>query len=354
MIKHVLTLCVAIAALVASLVAAPAQPATIETILAEHEAIIAKGSRKTIEPAIDALKTSGLPEAQAILEKWQAKELWQRKADKRFFTAEKQEDGSYRLFDPTTGAEAGSAEKKALKQIKPNAGVRGLIGAALVQFQLMDPDPERRRAALTAIERDPEASHLAALRGAIDGETDPAIKAHKQTLERLLTIRFGASEAERVAAIESFAGDLSVGARAALNPILATRRIASATPVEGNIAATLTPGSAALPEAEAYALLVSEGLAPAAPTREEIRAALAENITEGRVAGVPVARLDTDEARAPTPASPRRASCPRSSPRPTRPKRSQGTAFTTSTKSPPPPSRGPPRKPSPASTQGSE
>ncbi|MCT8161573.1 urea ABC transporter permease subunit UrtB [Pseudoruegeria sp. SHC-113] len=299
MIKHLLSLCVALAALVASLVAAPAQTGqtAIDALLAEHQAIIAKGSRKTIEPAIEALAGSGLPEAQVILELWQAKELWQLKEDKAFYTVAEQADGTYAIAHPVTGEAAGSVEKKALKQIKPNAGIRGLIGAALVQFQLMDTDPEKRRAALTAIERDPEASHLKALRGAIEKEPDPAIKAQKEVLERLLTIRFGQDEAERIAAIESFRGDLSVGARAALNPLLTTRRVAAATPVEGNIAATLTPGSAALPEAEAYALLVSEGLAPAAPTHDEIRTALAANIEDARVAGVPVATLNTDEAR---------------------------------------------------------
>jgi urea transport system permease protein len=32
---------------------------------------------------------------------------------------------------------------------KPNSGVRGVIAGALVQFQLSDPDPERRLQALT-------------------------------------------------------------------------------------------------------------------------------------------------------------------------------------------------------------
>ena len=38
-----------------------------------------------------------------------------------------------------------TAAKSDFKQLKPNGGVRRLIGTALVQFQLMDPDLSRRR-----------------------------------------------------------------------------------------------------------------------------------------------------------------------------------------------------------------
>ena len=137
---------------------AAAQDTALDAILDEHTKIIQKGSRKTIQPAIDALADSGLPQAQIVLERWQAKELWARKADGKFFLAEKIEGRTYRLLDILTGAEITTAEKKALKQIKPNSGVRALIGAALVRFQLMDPDTAKRASALDAIERKPEAS----------------------------------------------------------------------------------------------------------------------------------------------------------------------------------------------------
>ncbi len=50
--------------------------APVQQVLQEHREIIAKSSRKTIGPAIDALAASGLPEAQIVLERWQAKEMW--------------------------------------------------------------------------------------------------------------------------------------------------------------------------------------------------------------------------------------------------------------------------------------
>ena len=180
-----------------SLIAGPALPqnsdAPVQLLLQTHGDLIAKGSRKSIGPAIDALAASGLPAAQMVLQRWQAKEMWRNKDTGLFVFGEK--DGKdLRAFDVSDGEPVGTFEAKAFKQLKPNSGVRGMIGAALVQFQLSDPDPEQRRVALRAIERDPEAAHLVALRGALEGEADPELLTRKQRLERLLTIRFGDSD----------------------------------------------------------------------------------------------------------------------------------------------------------------
>ncbi len=275
---------------------ATAQSPTIQSILQENEAIIAKSSRKTIEPAIDAIRDSGLSGARDVLEKWQAKELWQRKDDKQFFFARANEDKTYTLIDIETGADVEAVEKNTLKQIKPNSGIRAMIGAALVQFQLLADDPLVRSESLDAIQRDPNATHLPALRGAIDGETDPAIKERKERLLRLLTVQFETDPALRIDAIESLRGDLGVDARAALNPILATTRVAAIDRPDGNPAAPLTVGKD-LTEDEAYDLLVAADLALPVPTAAEMRAALSDNIVGGKVGGIPTSQLNTEENR---------------------------------------------------------
>ena len=286
----------------ACLLAAPAlaqdAEAPIQQLLQRHGEIIAKSSRKTIGPAIDALADSGLPAAQQVLERWQAKEMWRDKESGLFVFAEEIDRDSIRIFDPVDGAEIGAVADKGYKQLKPNSGIRGMIGAALVQFQLSDPDPATRATALDAIERDPEASHLAALRKATGTEADAGLKARKVRLERLLTIRFDEDEAARIAAIESFAGDPAVDVRATLNPLVATRiEFAEAAPEGADIARSLKPGSDALPRAEAYALLVDADLAPPSITRADKRNALVANIADGVVGGYRVAQLDTEEAR---------------------------------------------------------
>ena len=282
---------------VALATAALAQDTPLQSVLQENRAGVEKPSRKSIDDVVAALLESKLPNVPAFLTQWREKEVWQRKEDKLFFYASRNEDKTYTLIDVDTGAESGPYDKKALKQIKPNSGVRGVIATALVVFQLTDPDPAVREAGLTAIERGPEASHLAAIRGAIDSEPDPTLKARKQRLERLLTISYDPDSATRVAAIESFAGDLGVDARAALNPLLTTtRKAADALPEGANVAAVLSPGTD-LTRAEAYGLLVDAGLAPPQITADERKAALIANIQDGAVAGVPTHSLNTDTAR---------------------------------------------------------
>ena len=197
--------------------------APIQQLLQEHGEIIAKSSRKTIGPAIDALGSSSLPKAPEVLEKWQAKELWFIKETGLFVYTEKVDSKTERMIDIATGEVIGEVAKRDLKQLKPNSGIRGLIGAALVKFQLQDPSVAARNRALDAIERDAEDTHLAALRDVMEAEENPDIAARMARLERLLTIEFGESDDERIDAINHFAGDLGVDVRAALNPLVAVR-----------------------------------------------------------------------------------------------------------------------------------
>jgi urea transport system permease protein len=269
--------------------------ADLAAALAQYGGDIAQPSRQTIGPVIAALVETGDPAVARLLSAWGDRNLGQRKTDGAFFILTETADG-YDLTDPLTGVSAGSEPKSAITQLRPNAGVRGLIAAALVQFQLSDPDPAQRSAALTAIAREPDAGQLAALRAALE-DPDPALAAQKARLERLLTIRFDADSAARVAAINSFGADLGLDLRAALNPLVATRRIAATEPpADANIARELDAGTD-LTQDEAFALLVAQGDAPAPLTTAEQREALAANIEGGTVGGVPLAQLSDQSAR---------------------------------------------------------
>ena len=276
---------------------AQAQDQDIQQVLQEHQEIILKSSRKSIAPAIDAIAMSGFSQAQRVLEVWGAKDMWWHRGDGLFFEAAKADDGTYRLIDFDGNEVAAGVDKDDLKQLKPNSGIRAMISTALVTFQLTDPDPEKRAEALTSISRDAEAGLLPPLRASIDMETDPALLAQKQRLERLLTISYADEDADRIAAIDDMSGDLGVDVRATLNPILTTTRKVSPTLPEGvNIARVLDPGGD-LTEAEAYDLLVAADLAPARVTQDDLRNALAAHIDGARVGGVPVAQLGTEAAR---------------------------------------------------------
>jgi urea transport system permease protein len=276
-------------------------PGPLQALLQQHREAIEKSSRKTVEPAITALQGSGLPGAQTVLEKWEAKDLWLRKADGLFVYAAPESD-ALALIDIDSGAALGRLPKSEVTQLKPNSGVRSLIAAALVQFQLSDADSARRLDALTAIARDPSDSHLAPLRASLAGEADPVLLAQKERLVRLLTLRFDSDEAARIAAVQSFSGDLGVDLRAALNPLLATTRKAAvgAIPPGENVARRLTPGADGLSLADAQAMLVALGTLQPVLTTAERRDALIANIEDGAVAGTPVADLDTEAARVTT------------------------------------------------------
>lgn len=267
---------------------------TVAQIAAAHASDIEKPSRQTIGPVIAELASSGDPMASRLLEAWADKQLGMRKADKSFFFLAPDPAG-YALTD-LTGAPAGTAATSDITELKPNAGVRGLIASALVQFTLSDPDPVKRAAALASIAQDPKAESLAPLRAAIDSEADPGLKAQKARLERLLTLRFDPDSAARVAAMESFGADAGLDLRAALTPLIATTRLAATGPVEGkNVAREIKVGSDLTPVA-AYDILVADGSAPARITREDQEKALIAHIDNGQVGGIPVAEL-SDQAK---------------------------------------------------------
>ncbi len=290
----VLALCAVVLGSIAS-----AQTPTVQDVLQGQRALIEQSSRTTIGPAIDALVESGLPQMQRVLEVWQGREMWQRKADGLFFAGAQNDDGSYTLLDFEDGASVGSYPSAELTQLRPNSGVRAMIATALVRFQLSDPDPAKRAGALDSIARDPEAGLLAPLRASIPDEADTTLRARKMRLERLMTMAYGNDEAERVAAIGDMAGDLGVDFRATLNPILSTKPVITRTdtPPEANIAREHVPGSADLSRDAAYAMLVQAGLAQARISKDARDAALEANIKGGRVAGMPVAQLGTEAAR---------------------------------------------------------
>ncbi len=265
----------------------------LQSILQTHQEEVTKPGRRSVGVVLDDLVASGLPEAAPFLEKWQDKEVYLRDTDGLFFYLS---DDETEIVDITSGVAVGPADD--LTQIKPNGGVRRSIGTALVQFQLSDPDINRRRGAIEAIARDMQASQLEPLMASIDGETDPNLKAVKERLVGMMRASFGETAEDRVAAIEGMAGDLSVDVRAVLNQILATKRhVATELPEDQNIAAVLQPG-ADLPMEDAYDILVATELAQPRTTQDQIKAALTANIIEGRVGGRAIASLDTYEARA--------------------------------------------------------
>jgi urea transport system permease protein len=130
-------------------VAAGAQ--TLQDLLQEDPDAIADPSRRTVGATLDRLAgAEGLP---GFLEAWQGKALVRRASDGLFFVG-LPDDGGHRLLDVATGAEAGRAGPHEVEEIKPNAGVRGVIGRPSSRSS-SPTRPVRRQSALDAIAADP-------------------------------------------------------------------------------------------------------------------------------------------------------------------------------------------------------
>jgi urea transport system permease protein len=289
--SFLLALCVLIG------LALPAAAQDLQSVLQRHQEAVANPSRGTVGPVLADLVASGLPEVPQFLDRWQNREVSVRTADGLFFYTEEEGD-VLTLLDISTGEPVGTAARGETEEIRPNGGVRREIASALVTFQLIDPNPAGRLAALDSIARNPSADQIAPLLASIEGEEDAGIRARKERLASLLAARFGETPEARVAAIEGLAGEIAVDVRAALNQILAASPgVGPSLPEGANIRRVLEPGSDELPLAEAYGRLVDAGLAPAPVPRDQIKEVLTANIVEGEVAGFPVASLNTEAAR---------------------------------------------------------
>nr|WP_318272726.1 urea ABC transporter permease subunit UrtB [Paracoccus saliphilus] len=265
--------------------AALANPA-LDAVISDNLGQIEKPSRRSVQPLVEQIAATG-PEGLALLRAWSDRRLG--------LTAEGRAvivDGSS-VLDAVTGQPVFGVEPRMLR---PNSGVRGVIDSAMVAGALNDPDARRRSAALDALARGGTPEQLAALRAALD-DPDPVLVARKARLERLLTIQLDKDTQARVAAIRDMAGDVSLDFRAALNPLLAMQRVVSAGQPQGNVARELEVGSDALPRDAALALLVDAGVLQPRLTSAEQRGALAANLRNGQVGGIPVEQLSDPAAR---------------------------------------------------------
>ncbi len=269
----------------------------LQALVQSRADLVADASRRSVGEVLEILIASELPGVPGFLARWQARELYQRQSDGLFVYVQDADATPLTLIDIDTGAVIGTATSREVAQLRPNRGVQTVIGSALVAFQLAAEDPADRLAALAAIDSAPEDIHLALVQDLIAVETDADVLALAEVLLPRLVIAFDRDDADRIAAIESLAGNVSLSARATLNPLLATTTgVATALPEGENIARVLNPGTDIDRDA-AYAMLVAQGLAPPLVSRAEQRDILAANVIEGRVAGLPVAQLGTDDAR---------------------------------------------------------
>lgn len=291
-----------------------------QAILDKDFKLIQRSSVKTVGPVLEQIQKTQFVGASDFLLKWQNKELWFRRDDNRFFYVATEDNKTYQLLNIITGETEATAQSKEIRQVKPNSGVRSLLAASLVQFQLSDPELETRRSSVLSLQRNPKPEHLPALRTALTKETDSTLRSELVQLERLLTMQFDKDESARVEAIKSFDGDLRLEVRARLNPLLNTSlSFAKEVPENINLARIIIPGettynpdasakrlnslswfsdaTSEISQEEAYAMLVKSGEAPEDISQDQRKEVLIANIKDGKIGSYNVATLNTPEAR---------------------------------------------------------
>lgn len=297
-----LTRCAAYVAVVIALALPPAgvmaqSETPLQDALQQVQAQVANPSRATVPQVLSALQEADAPGTTTFLRAWAEREVFERPEDGLFFYAQDPSARQLVLIDIDTGAEVGETPSRAMNQIRPNAGVRREIGAALVSFELTHPEPARRLQALNAISRTPDAEQIEPLTEALAEEEDSDIARRMERLLDLLNARFATDPAIRIDAIDGLRGDVSTEARRVLNQLLQSRaEFASEIPEGTNVARIRTPGEDMDLNA-AYDVLVQANLAPARAGRNALRDILRANVVDGAVGGVPVHQLDNEATR---------------------------------------------------------
>ena len=167
------------------------------------------------------------------------------------------------------------------------------------------------------IERKFQPQYLTLLDKARKEITDGALQSRIDQLYRFAIIKYSDDKAQKILAINSFAGDLSLQTRASLYPLLESQiKISKTKPEIANLARIIKPnitikkqnGQATtnhwfsdsdieLTTAEAYELLVKEKLAPALITREQRDQAIMAHHNHPNINPIMLHQLDSEAAR---------------------------------------------------------
>ena len=207
--------------------------------------------------------------------------------------------------------------QKKLRQIKPNSGVRAKIASTLVPVQLASRTLKVRYEGVATLLRDIRPSHLQPLQNAIRIETDQSLKQRMQQAYVFGVIAHDDDPNKVETAILSLRNNLSLEARAALNPLLKTKTDASKNlPPDANVAwiitirnssdnvnAKLTKGPPEIgPNDEltitnAYKILEEKGLVDKITSSKFRNEKLVEFAKNGQIGEIALTSLTTEKAR---------------------------------------------------------
>lgn len=167
-------------------------------------AALAGKSFKAKITAIQDLGFSGDAKAVPVLDAMISGNLFTLKADGRVVIAAKR-SSVYVLTDPVTGAEIGQVEKSALKKIRVNNRLRGVIRGVLGSLNLLSSDPDQRIEAADAVFKSQNLSAIALVEKALARETDADVKARMERALAAVRVTSSPDPVTRKAALDVLA-----------------------------------------------------------------------------------------------------------------------------------------------------
>lgn len=290
---------------------------SLKEILFKNFNLIIKSSSKTIDPVITELLTNKPQNLESFFKIWKDKNLYFIKNSKQFVTVKKKNQTGYELIALTDKKNLGFFNKKEVKRIKPNSGVRSKISEALIGFQLLSKNPQARLKSLETLTRKFSPQYLKPLKKA--WETEPNLQLKNKMSELIIfgTLKYSNEDLEKIKSLKLLEGNLSIEARGAIASLLKSSiEVSSQKPTDKNLARIIIPtttvknadGSSYRPffylnkkpelsKAEAINLLEKANILKnfiSPSKRDEI---LKQNIKNSSIEGMPVATLNTEKKR---------------------------------------------------------
>jgi urea transport system permease protein len=290
---------------------------SLKEILFKNFNLIIKSSSKTIDPVITELLTNKPQNLESFFKIWKDKNLYFIKKSKQFVTVKKKNQTGYELISLIDKKNLGFFNKKEVKRIKPNSGVRSKISEALIGFQLLSKNPQVRLKSLETLTRKFSPQYLKPLKKA--WETEPNLQLKNKMSELIIfgTLKYSNDDLEKIKSLKLLEGNLSIEARGAIASLLKSSiKVSLQKPTDKNLARIIIPtttvknadGSSYRPffylnkkpelsKADAINLLEKANILKnfiSPSKRDEI---LKQNIKNSSIEGMPVATLNTEEKR---------------------------------------------------------
>jgi urea transport system permease protein len=161
---------------------------------------LSKGNFAERGSAIQALVASGDAAAVPVLKALNDGNLYIRKSDKKIFIVASDGD-AFKLSDPISYADAGTAQKAELEKIKVNNALREMIASAMGGMTMISADAKTRKDALLSILKSGDAAALPALERALPDEKDPDILALMKLAAAAATLKSDRPQDAKLAAI---------------------------------------------------------------------------------------------------------------------------------------------------------